>query len=54
MVLTPPDLERYLVWDGDPCSETTIEFSKYRGATLADLLTTFKGIVVKEKLKEFV
>ena len=50
--LQPPDLERYLVWDGQ-MGRDTIEFSKYRGTTIKDLLKTFKGIMVKEKLQEF-
>ena len=40
------------MWEGEIGSRS-IELSKYREAVIADLLKVFKGIMVNEKLKEF-
>jgi len=42
-------LERYLVWQGsDP---STVEFSKYQGASIPHLVENFPGIMVNGKIE---
>ena len=47
-----PNLERYLVWDGDPGSKATVDFSVYKGAKIFELLKVFKGVMVNNDLRQ--
>lgn len=48
-----PHLQEYLVWGGDSNEYIGNEFSEYRGKSLDEVLSTFKGVIIDGVMHEF-